>query len=210
MDNVGERTTSEGDGRLTLAGIVAAFSVVLTIAILFIVYLLTRTPPNAPIEIHPPPPTPTRGPTATPAPLSVYVTGAVKQPGMVQVESGARVQDAIDAAGGAIADANLENYNLAAALFDGQHLQVPAVGETVPPAAQPGETGGTTAQPININSATAEELIALPGVGEATAAKIVTHRQEHGPFTTIEEIMDVPGIGEGKFNGFKDMITVGP
>lgn len=210
-DRALDRTANgKGDGRQgSLAVLVAALSVLLTIALLYIVYLRTRQPATVPIEILPPPPTATRSPTVTPAPLNVYVTGSVNRPGVVLVAPDARVQEAVTAAGGPAADADLEQLNLAAALFDGQHLRVPAQGETPVPTGTEG-TGAAGAQPVNINSATAGELTALPGVGEVTAANIVAYRQEHGPFYQIEEIMEVPGIAEGKFEGFKEFIAVGP
>lgn len=192
-----------------MAIVIASFSVVLTIAVLIIVYLVVRVPPTAPIEIHPPLPTPTQSPTATPAPLSVYVTGAVNQPGVVRVSPGARVQDAVAAAGGLAPDADQERANLAAPLYDGQHLHLPAVGELTVPIGTDG-TGSTQAELININTAAAGELISLPGIGDVMASRIVAYREEHGPFATIEEVMNVPGIGETRFDGFKGMITVGP
>jgi competence protein ComEA len=139
----------------------------------------------------------------------LYVTGAVERPGVVQVQPGARVQDAIRAAGGSAADADLDRVNLAAPLYDGQHLRVPAEGEEFSPDTLPGG-GGMVPRLINVNSAAVEELTSLPGVGEATAAAIVAYRQQHGLFTRIEEIMNVTGIGPGKFEGFREMITVGP
>jgi competence protein ComEA len=207
------KANGNGDGRqLSMAALVAALSVLLTIALLYIAFLRTRQPATAPIQILPPPPTATRSPTATPAPLNVYVTGAVNRPGVVLVPPDARVQEAVAAAGGPAEDADLGQLNLAAALFDGQHLRVPAEGETPvsAPMENDGAAGAAGVRPININSATAGELTALPGVGEVTAAKIVAYRQEHGPFYQIEEIMEVPGIAEGKFDGFKELITVGP
>lgn len=203
-------THERDDARLDLAVAVAALGVVLVAGIVMIAFFLSRPGQNGSIEIHPPPLAPTREPTASPSPLSVYVTGAVNVPGVVQVSPGARVQDAVTAAGGAAGDADLVHCNLAALLFDGQHLHVPAVGELVPEAVQDGQEGAASAQIVNINSATIEEFTLLPGVGDATAAKIVAFRQEHGLFSTIEEIMDVPGIGQFKFDGFRERITVGP
>lgn len=200
---------NSADGRFSSTAVVAALSVVVTVAIMVIAYLLVRVPTTAPIEIHPPEPTPTPSPTATPAPLFVYVTGAVRQPGVVQLSPDSRVQDAVTAAGGLRPDADEQRVNQAAKLIDGQHLHVPAVGETLAPL-DGGTSGLTDAPLININSAGTEDLMTLPGVGEAMAASIVAYRTEHGPFTTIEEIMDVPGIGQGRYEGFKAMITVGP
>jgi competence protein ComEA len=201
-----ERT---GEGRFTSTIVVASFSVVLTIAILIIVYLLVRVPPAAPIEIHPPLPTATQSPTASPGPLSIYVTGAVNRPGVVQVSPGARMQDAVAAAGGLAGDADPERINLVAPLSDGQHVHVPAAGETSVPVGTDG-AGSPQAQLININTAAVGELVILPGIGEVMASRIVAYREEHGPFVTIEEVMNVPGIGEITFDGFKEMITVGP
>ena len=211
LDSVVENGTHErDDGRLGLTAAVAALGVVLVAGIVMISFLLSRPGQNGSIEIHPPPSTPTQSPTASPSPLNVYVTGAVKVQGVVEVSPGARVQDAVSAAGGARGDADLIRCNLAALLYDGQHLHVPAVGEAVPAAVQDGQEGAAPEQIVNINSATIEELTLLPGVGDATAAKIVAHRHEHGLFSTIKEIMDVPGIGQSKFDGFKERITVGP
>lgn len=197
------------EGRFTSTVVVASLSVVLTVAILVIVYLLVRVPPAAPIEIHPPAPTATRGPTATPVPLTVYVTGAVGRPGVVVVSPGARVKDGVAAAGGLAQDADPERVNLAAPLADGQHLHVPAVGEMTGAIGTDGP-GSSQARLININTAAVDELVALPGVGEVTAGNIVAYREEQGPFATIEEVMNVPGVGQAKFDGFKEMITVGP
>ncbi len=197
------------ESQLTGTAVVASLSVVLTVAILVIVYLLVRAPSAAPIEIHPPAPTLTPAPTVPPSPLIVYVTGAVNQPGVVQVPPNSRAQDAVAAAGGLARDADAGRVNLAAALSDGQHLHVPAVGEVSSPADNSG-SGAIQGTPININTAGVAELMILPGVGEVMAASIVNYRDEHGPFSSIEAIMEVPGIGEGKFEGFREMITVGP
>jgi competence protein ComEA len=185
-------------------------SLVVVLATVVVVFLLlARRPQMAPIEIRPPAPTDTPTPTSTPAPWRVYVTGAVLRPGVVQLDANARVEDAVQAAGGCSGEADLERINLAAPLFDGQHLRVPAVGEELPAVAVDGQPVGRS-QRININTATAEELDTLPGVGEVTAAKIVEYRQQHGPFRTVEDIMDVPGIGEAKFDAMRELITVGP
>jgi competence protein ComEA len=196
------------DRRLGLAGLVVALIVVLAAAGA-VGLLLARRPETAPIEIRPPAPTATPLPTATPAPWRVYVTGAVRHPGVVTVAPAARVEDAVRAAGGPADEADLERINLAAPVYDGQHLRVPAVGEefsvTDEGLASPG-----VARRVNINLATVAELDTLPGIGEVTAAKIVAYRQQHGPFRTIEAIMDVSGIGEAKFEAIKALITVGP
>lgn len=197
-------STSE---KIPLIVVSASLGVILTISILVIVYLVNRTPSTAPIEILPPAPAPTHEPTPTPGPLVVYVTGAVKKPGVVTVDPNARVQNAIDAAGGLAAVADLQAINLAGPVSDGQHIHVLAEGEPAP--IETTLDGGSTG-PVNINTATGEELMTLPGIGSVTAAAIIEYREKNGPFARIEDIQNVPGIAEGKFNGCKELITVGP
>ncbi len=188
--------------------VVAALSVILTAVVMLVVFRGSPSSGIAPIEIIPPPPTPTRDPTATPGPLAVYVTGAVMRPGVVMVAPGSRVEEAIDAAGGPAQEADLRLINLAAPLADGQQVWVPVAGQELAPVRS--ERLLVDPALININTATADELTALPGIGETLAARIVSYREQHGPFTQIDEIMNVSGIGEGKFNDFREMITVGP
>jgi len=145
--------------------------------------------------------------------------GAVRAPGIVRVRAGARVVDAIAAAGGATADADLARLNLAAPLSDGARVAVPAVGRP-PPALDPGAVSGTpaasgaagasgaTSGPVNINTATAEELDQLPGIGPTTAAAIVSDRGAHGPFASVDDLQRVRGIGPSKLEQLRDLVTV--
>lgn len=144
---------------------------------------------------------------------TVHVDGAVASPGVYVVRiSDARVSDAVDAAGGLADGADTSQVNLAARLEDGMKVHIPVVGEQV--AAPVSATSSTaTAQggggaPVNINSATAEQLCELPGVGEATAAAIVEDREANGPFASPEDLMRVSGIGEKKFAKLKDAVCV--
>ncbi len=142
--------------------------------------------------------------------IVVYVAGAVVVPGIYTLAVSARVNDAVIAAGGAVADADLDVVNLAAALHDGERIYVPMVGEPIRPAidvpaAQEAAVAGRT---VNINSATAEQLDVLPGVGPATAAAIVAHRQQHGPFQDVEQLGDVRGIGPAKLDALRGLVTV--
>ncbi len=210
LNGTGEPGDRDRSSQTAKTAVVASLAMVLALALVILVSLFGRQPNSMPIEIIPPPPTPTRSPTPTPGPLTVHVTGAVVRPGLVQVPAGARVQDALLAAGGPTADADLDATNLAAPLSDGQQVRIPATREAIQPVVLPAGSGGTTPLRVNINTATAAELIALPGVGEATAAKIITYREEHHPFAQIEDILNVSGIGEAEFDGFKDLITVGP
>ncbi|MEY2580972.1 MAG: competence protein ComEA [Ilumatobacteraceae bacterium] len=148
--------------------------------------------------------------TTTAAAVVVYVTGAVTVPGVYTLALPARVTDAVAAAGGAGAQADLNVVNLAAALHDGERVYVPKVGEVVP-AVIGGQAGSETivpAGPINVNSATADQLDVLPGVGPATAAAIVAHREQHGPFQSVDELGDVRGIGPSKLDALRGLVTV--
>jgi competence protein ComEA len=142
--------------------------------------------------------------------IVVYVAGSVVAPGIYRLAVSARVNDAVIAAGGADANADLDVVNLAAAVHDGERVYVPAVGEEIPPSIEvaPAGEGTSPAEPVNINSATADQLDVLPGVGPATAAAIVTHRLQHGPFQTVEQLGDVRGIGPAKLDALRGLVTV--
>jgi competence protein ComEA len=139
---------------------------------------LARQPVAPPITI----PTPAAGPRL----LKVHVAGAVAQPGLYQLADGARVADALAAAGGALPNGDAARLNLALRLRDGQQLVVPA---TVPPAAPAAAKPAPTGR-VNLNTATQAELESLPGVGAVTARKILDHRQASGPFQSAEELRD--------------------
>lgn len=149
-------------------------------------------------------------PSAAPsvaADVTVHVCGAVRSPGVVTLPAGARVQDAIELAGGATAKAELAAVNLAAKVVDGQQIVVPKRGEA-PSAGVAAAAAPSAGALININTASAAELEELDGVGPATAQAIIDYRTEQGPFGAIEDIMNVPGIGDAKFAAMKDSITV--
>ena len=146
-------------------------------------------------------------PTATTAggALVVHAAGAVVRPGVYELRAGARVQDLVAAAGGAAPDAQLDRLNLAARLVDGSQVYVPRAGEAAAPAAAgPGAPDG----PLDLNTATVEQLEELPGVGPATAQAIVTAREELGGFRSVEDLLDVRGIGPAKFEALRDLVTV--
>lgn len=136
------------------------------------------------------------------ATVFVHVSGAVRSPGVYVLESTARVIDAVDAAGGATGEAQLHELNLAAMVVDGQQIRVPVEGESVVPES----VGGTG--PVDLNSADVIGLQALPGVGPATAEAIVAHREENGPFRTVDDLLDVPGIGPSKLAAIADAAMV--
>jgi competence protein ComEA len=155
------------------------------------------------------------GPSAAPD-LLVHVCGAVRRPGVIRLPQGARVADAIEQAGGATARGNLAAVNLAARVADGQQIVVPersGSGEgSLAPVAAASEYGGAAtsaaAGPVNINLATLAELDALPGIGPATAQKIVDYRTANGGFKSVEELKNVPGIGDAKFEALKDAVSI--
>jgi competence protein ComEA len=154
-------------------------------------------------------PTPTPTSTSVDASIVVYVAGAVAEPGVYRLAASARVNDAVAIAGGAAAGADLNMVNLAAVVHDGERVYVPAVGEAMPPVIEYSPAANTSpAGPVNINSATAEQLDVLPGVGPATASAIVAHREQHGPFQTVEQLGDVRGIGPAKLDALRGLVTV--
>ena len=143
----------------------------------------------------------------------VHVGGAVHRPGLYEVSDGSRVFDAVQAAGGATEDADLDSLNLASKVKDGDKILVPArvePGADPPPggAGPPGAGGASAGGLVNLNSATLEQLDALPGVGPSTAQKIIDYRTQHGGFRSVDELMEVPGIGPAKFAELKDKVTV--
>lgn len=150
----------------------------------------------------------TSGPSA-PQVAVVHVAGAVNLPGVYPLVTGSRVIDAVQAAGGLSADANPDAVNLAALVTDGQRVYVPAVGEPTPTIAT-GDGVGPELEPwpININSASSERLEDLPGVGPATAAAIIAHRDQQGPFASVDQLADVRGIGPAKLEAIRGLVTV--
>ena len=133
----------------------------------------------------------------------MHVCGRVCQPGVVMLPAGSRVWEAVEAAGGLLEDAQDEAVNLAAVLQDGQKLYVPAIGESVSETAAEIDDGR-----VNLNTADADRLQTLSGIGASRAMDILSYREKHGGFQTIEEIMQVPGIKESIYEKIKDKITV--
>lgn len=138
--------------------------------------------------------------------ICVYVCGAVVKTGVYELDSGARVYEAVEAAGGLTDEADETALNQAAALADGQQLIVPVRAEYAP-AAAPGSP--QTAAPVNINTAGVSELTTLSGIGEAKARDIISYRERNGPFETAEDIMKVSGIKTSAYEKIRDAITVG-
>ncbi len=137
--------------------------------------------------------------------LVVDVAGAVRRPGLYRLRSGSRVDDAVAAAGGATAKAQLDAVNLAAPVADGEQVVVPGSGAGGV-AAVSSPAGSSPSAPLDLNSATLEQLESLPGIGPVTAQKIVDYRQQHGAFHSVSELEGVPGIGPGHMAQLKGLV----
>lgn len=186
-----------------LIGVMAGF------ALAGLLFFISRAPAGEPIVLQPAP---------TKAPIAVHVVGAVPRPGLYEFAEGARVQDAIDAAGGQLSSADTSSINLAALLEDGQQLVIPYKDGEVPsasetqapnlPGAEATDESSNASDLVNINTATVDELDSLPGIGPTIAQRIVDYREQNGPFDTIEDIMNVSGIGPSTYEQIKDLIIV--
>ncbi len=146
--------------------------------------------------------------------LVVHVAGAVRRPGVYRMRSGARVDDAVTRAGGPRRRADLSALNLAAQLEDGRQVLVPVrapAGGAMPAAggaAVSGPAGAAPSQPLNLNTATPEQLDELDGIGPTTAQHIIEYREEHDGFRSVEELDQVPGIGETRLASLREQVTV--
>jgi len=145
--------------------------------------------------------------------LKVYVIGQVRRPGVVPVTMGARVLDAIEAAGGATRRADLTRLNLARKLADGEQILVPRPGQRIPggtesEASAQGAAGGADGAPINLNTASAQQLEELPGVGPVLAGRIVEWRTSNGLFTSVDDLNEVSGIGDTTMAELRPLVQV--
>jgi len=199
-----------------------------------LVFLMRAQPAGEPVPavaslaaaMTPPPPdasaaasaSPASSPTpgATASTLVVHVAGKVARPGVVTLPAGSRVIDALRAAGGTLGGVDTSALNLARMVVDGEQVAVgvpgapPVAAGSVggPPATGPGSTGAPSDTPVDLNSASAEQLQELPGVGPVLAQRIVEFRQQRGGFRAVDELRDVTGIGERRFADLRDRVRV--
>jgi competence protein ComEA len=174
------------DRTLAAAGVVTALIVGLGVV------SWPRAPAPVPIELTP---------AAAARSLTVHVSGAVANPGLVHLAGGSRVADAIAAAGGAVESADLGALNLAASVGDGARV-------VVPDATANGPSGTMGDGLVRVNAASPDELERLPGVGPVLAERIASVRDQRGAFETIEDLLDVPGIGEAKLAAMRDAVII--
>ena len=187
-----------------------------------VIAVLTYRAAPVDITIVPPPPTDMPTPTATPAPLKVYVTGAVVNPGAVyELPLGSRILDAIQAAGGTQPDADTSQLNMAQVLTDGEQVNVLAIKPTgIATATKPGATAtlakptaiptlgpASASDPVHINSGDLTEVERLPRVGPVLGQAIIDYRTKHGPFKTMANLDRVPGVGPATLKAWDGLIS---
>ncbi|XVS65842.1 helix-hairpin-helix domain-containing protein [Actinosynnema sp. CA-299493] len=177
--------------RFLLAGVMAGVALVVALA-LWWERPVPESPPDLPVAEA-------AVVTRAEEQLVVNVVGLVPTPGLVTVPNGARVADALRAAGGANPGADLTPLNLARKVTDGEQI---AVGIAIPHQAD------TTTEPLNLNTATKDQLDTLPGVGPVTAQRIVDRRQKRGPFTSLDQLGEIEGIGDAKLSKLRDLVRL--
>jgi len=171
-----------------------------------LLYLTVRAPTGEPVQLLP---------TPTPEPIVVYVSGAVKRPGVYRLPPESRLVDAIQLAGGFLSSVDISQINLAKLVVDGDQIVIPGGKDVPTPQLTIGGSGllftptPPAGQPVNINLASADELDKLPGIGPTAAQKIVEYRTANGLFTRVDDLLKVPGIGPSTLDEIRGLITVG-
>jgi competence protein ComEA len=169
-----------------------------------------QRPPPPPVVVFQPPPRVTPSPPPM-TQIVVHVSGAVAQPGIYRLPVGSRIDDAIKQAGGAQPEADLHRLNLAARVADGQQVVVPRRATAASPgpspeAARPGSPAAAGGS-VNLNTASVAELDGLPGVGPVTAQRIVAYREQHGPFTRVDQLREANLVNKAMFERIKDRVV---
>jgi competence protein ComEA len=179
--------------------ILVALAALLAGAIMYVAVQQRNDPPPLEIDFG----------EATPGgPIEVYITGAVAEPGVYEIEDGDRVVDLLNEAGGPAPDADLEAINLATRLHDEDQVVVPRQGQAAAPGAT-SQVAGTTA-PVNINTATQNDLMALQGIGEAYSQRIIDSRTADGVFASTEELVSRRILPRATYERIREQVTVGP
>ena len=165
------------------------------------VFFLINRPSDSGVTVIAPSPTQA-------GPIQAYITGAVVSPGVYTLQPGSRVNDLVQAAGGALPDADMASVNLAKRVSDEDQVYVSSVGEAPPTTVAEAPPTALRSDLIDINQASAEQLMALPGIGEVRSKAIVDYRAEVGRFHRIDQLLDVPGIGSATLEGIRELVTV--
>jgi competence protein ComEA len=147
-------------------------------------------------------------PAVTPTEIVIYISGGVAHPGVYHLSPGSRIEQAVTAAGGLATGADTGRADLARLLTDGDQVYIPKLGEVIESSLAPGN--GLDITSIDINSATVEELDNLPGIGTVKAQSIVTYRETHGDFTSLDDLLNVPGIGAALLEQIKPYLFISP
>jgi competence protein ComEA len=198
------RERSAGAGRQLGAGGVRALAAVAAVVAVIAAVLAWRARPA--IEPVTPPALAPQVASASPSEVVIVaVSGKVRRPGLVHLPSGARVADAIEAAGGALPGTDLSMINLARKVTDGELI---VVGITPPPGPSAPGAPDAGSGVVNLNTATSEQLQSLPGVGPVLAQRIIEYRDQHGGFTSVADLRKVTGIGDARYGELKDRVTV--
>ncbi|MFG1999618.1 helix-hairpin-helix domain-containing protein [Spirillospora sp. NPDC048911] len=190
-----------GARALALLGVIAALAAG--------VYLwMARPRPEPPTDPAPSPSLSIAAATAPAGRVVVHVSGKVRRPGVVTLPAGSRVTDAIKAAGGVRGAARTDALNLARKLVDGEQIPVGVPPPVAVPAMSGAPVPGAPGAPLDLNSATVEQLDDLPGVGPVLAQRIVDYRGQHGSFRSVDQLQEVSGIGARRFSELKPMVRV--
>jgi competence protein ComEA len=207
VDELVERARGLGRAaRLSVAVIVASAAVAVAVITLRPVGADSRPEDTLPRASAAPPAVTASASPSSPAVLVVQAAGAIARPGVYRLPTGTRVDDLVRAAGGFAPDADPDRVNLAAVLTDGERVYIPRAGEAVSDVTGGGPTSAS--QPVDLNTATIDQLDTLPGVGPATAQAIIDYRSQHGRFRSVEDLLNVRGIGRTKLDEIRALVRV--